>query len=372
MSSLSTLNAADRLHVKSIGLDEARAAVGDPRRDAMVRGFYRLVHREGARGFADLRGKIAADRIDFLRDRFEIEGLEIADVRHSALDGTRKYLLRLRDGSTVESVLIPNRDHATLCVSSQAGCALACRFCATGRLGFRRDLETWEIVDQLLIARRESGHPITDIVFMGMGEPLLNYDRVMKTAELFNAADGASVSYKKISISTAGVVPAIRRYAREGRKYRLVFSLSSADPEKRRKLMPITEQWPLDEFVDSIREYAESQGGKKWMVLEYVAIRNVNMGDEDVDAIGDNVRGFKYLIDVIPYNSIGNELASPSWDEVKAFTTRLRRLRVPVKVRYSGGKDMDSGCGQLGAEEWNRRRGGEAGPDVIGIDPARP
>jgi len=349
------LDAPPRIPIQAIGLDEARAAVGDPRRDAMVRGFYRLVHREGARGFEDLRGKIAADRIDFLRERFAIEGLAVAGVRHSALDGTRKYALSLADGLAIESVLIPNRDHATLCVSSQAGCALACRFCATGRLGFKRDLETWEIVDQLLLARKESGHPITDIVFMGMGEPLLNYDRVMKAADIFNATDGASVSYKKISISTAGVAPAIRRFARERRKYRLVFSLSSADPEKRKKLMPITEQWPLEEFVDSIREYSDSLGGKKWMVLEYVAIRNVNMGDEDVDAIGDNVRGFKYLVDVIPYNSIGNELAAPSWDEVKAFTTRLRRLRVPVKVRYSGGKDMDSGCGQLGAEEWKRR-----------------
>ncbi len=343
-------------NVKSLTLAEARSVFPEACSGPTLRSFYRLVHREGVRSYGDLAGRIARDRIEALRKRFDIRGLDVIDVRHSPLDGTRKYLLGLPDGLVVESVLIPNRDHATLCVSSQAGCALACRFCATGRLGLRRDLETWEIVDQLVLARRESGHPITDVVFMGMGEPLENYDAVLKAADLFNEPDGACISYKKITISTAGVVPAIRRFARERRKHRLVFSLTSADPEKRRKLMPIGETYPLEDLVDAIREYSESHGGRRWIVLEYVAIRNVNMADADVDAIRDNIRGFKYLIDVIPYNSIGSELSSPSWEEVKAFTTRLRRLQVPVKVRYSGGKDMDSGCGQLGAEEWKRRR----------------
>ncbi|MBI1852037.1 MAG: 23S rRNA (adenine(2503)-C(2))-methyltransferase RlmN [Planctomycetes bacterium] len=308
------------------------------------------VHRDRQTEWSELN-RIAPDRLAALRDRFELQQLRMTECRRSEVDGTRKYLFETGDGGRIETVLIPNREHNTLCVSSQVGCPLGCRFCATATIGYKRNLDAAEIVAQLYQVRSHSCVKITDVVFMGMGEPFLNYDNVVRAARLMNASYGQAIGRKHISISTSGVPHAIRRFADEGWQFRLLFSLHSADAAKRLALMPQHDVYPMDELLDAIAYYHDKMREKRWMILEYVAIPGVNMGDEDVEALERIVksRGFKFLVNIIPFNPIGNEFRAPTRAEVKAFQAKLKRLSVPMETRYSGGWDIAAGCGQLAA-----------------------
>jgi 23S rRNA (adenine2503-C2)-methyltransferase len=280
--------------------------------------------------------------------------LELKRRIASREDGSARLVLsvsRLDGKVAVEAVTVPRRNDLALCLSSQAGCALACSFCATGILGFRGNLTAGEIVEQHAWARRTARRRPTDVVFMGMGEPLLNYDAVLEAAYRLTKAEGAQISPRRIVISTAGIIPRIRQYAREGHPFQLFFSLTSAVPDRRRKLMPIEGSYPLPELMDAIREYLASRRRNKRATLEYVAIPGENMGREDVEALAELVRGLPCIINVIPYNATKAGFRPPTWAEVKVFTTALRRLEVPVKIRYSGGKTVGAGCGQLAADE---------------------
>jgi 23S rRNA (adenine2503-C2)-methyltransferase len=307
--------------------------------------IYHGIHRDRASSLESLEG-INRRRLESAVGAFSDASLELASV-HRSWDLSARYAFRLADGAVVESVLLHHHGLWTACVSSQAGCPLACTFCATGQLGLKRDLEAWEIVDQVLQLGRDRGVRISDIVFMGMGEPLLNEAAVYQAATILREEHGCQISPKRIVISTAGVVPAIHRFIDDRRPFRLVFSLASADPVKRAALMPIQQRWGFDELLDAIRRYARHNGGQH-VTLEYIAIRNLTMGDDDIEAIRKNLAGLKCILNVIPLNPIGNELESPTMAEVRAWTGKLRPLGIPVKVRYSGGKDQYAGCGQLG------------------------
>jgi 23S rRNA (adenine2503-C2)-methyltransferase len=278
--------------------------------------------------------------------------LEERDRSSCAEDGSVRVVLgirRLGGSEAVETVAIPRRDDLVVCISSQAGCALGCTFCATGLLGFRGNLTAAEMVEQHAWAQQAAGRRVTDAVFMGMGEPFLNYDAVIEAAHALHRPRGAQISPRKIVISTAGVIPAIHRYVRERHPFQLFFSITSAIPEKRRRLMPLEAAHPLPELVDAIREYQRSLRRNRWATLEYVAIPGETMGDEDVDALGRAFAGIPFIVDVIPCNTTDGRFRAPSWEEVARFTTALRRLGMPVKVRYSSGKKHGGGCGQLAA-----------------------
>ncbi len=309
--------------------------------------LYHGIHRdrgESIPGIAD----VAPHKLRLADALFSTHALELVSMRKS-WDQSARYAFRLHDGPVIESVLIPHHGLWTVCVSSQAGCPLACGFCATGMLGLRRNLEAWEIVDQVLQVGRQAQVRISDIVFMGMGEPLLNTDAVYQAAEILRAEHGLQISARRLTISTAGVIPAIHEFIDRELPYRLVFSLGSAVPEKRLRLMPIQERWGFDAFLDAVRRYERYRKGKH-VTLEYVAIRNLTMGDDDVEAMARHLVGFKFILNVIPLNPIGNELASPTMEEVREWSRKLRPLGFPVKIRYSGGKDQLGGCGQLGRE----------------------
>jgi 23S rRNA (adenine2503-C2)-methyltransferase len=266
---------------------------------------------------------------------------------HDAQDGFRKYLFALPDGNRVESVRIPLFDtHYTLCLSSQVGCALACAFCATGRLGLTRNLAAWEIVAQFLEVRADSGRPITGAVFMGQGEPFHNYEAVLQAAYVLCDPAGGRVDQRRISISTAGVVPMIRRYTAEGHKFRLCVSLNAAIPEKRRQLMPVERGYPLDELIDAVREHAAQRGR---VTLEYVMMAGVNMGPEDAEAIGQLLRGIPVRLNPIDVNDATGRFRPPSEQEWNAFRDALARELPgqPIVRRYSGGKDKHAACGML-------------------------
>jgi 23S rRNA (adenine2503-C2)-methyltransferase len=307
--------------------------------------LYHGIHRDRAVRIRDVPG-VSAKKLAAAEGAFADDRMEMVSVNRS-WDLSARYAFRLRDGAIVESVLLHHHGLWTACVSSQAGCPLACTFCATGQLGLKRDLEAWEIVDQVLQVGRDRGVRVSDIVFMGMGEPLLNEAAVYRAATVLREAHGCQISASRIVISTAGVVPAIHRFVDDRRPFRLVFSLASADPAKRARLMPIQQKYGFESFLDAIRRYERSIGGKH-VTLEYVAIKNLTMGDDDLEAIRTNLTGFKFILNVIPLNPIGNDLESPTMAEVRAWTQRLRPFGIPVKVRYSGGKDQLGGCGQLG------------------------
>jgi 23S rRNA (adenine2503-C2)-methyltransferase len=321
------------------------AAGGLEGRATLPARLYEGIHRDRAPRIHEIPG-VNARKLAEAGELFSDDALELVSV-HRSWDLSARYAFRLRDGAIVESVLLHHHGLWTVCVSSQAGCPLACTFCATGRLGLVRDLEAWEIVDQVLQVGRDRGVRVSDIVFMGMGEPLLNEAAVFQAAAILHQTHGCQISNKRIVISTAGVVPAIHRFVDRARPFRLVFSLASADPVKRAALMPLQQRYGFDAFLDAVRRYERYRGGRH-VTLEYVAIRNLTMGDDDVEAIRANLTGFRFILNVIPLNPIGNGLESPTMAEVRAWTGRLRPLGIPVKVRYSGGKDQLAGCGQLG------------------------
>jgi 23S rRNA (adenine2503-C2)-methyltransferase len=300
------------------------------------------------------------DRVAALAAPGEVREVEAVDAR----DGFRRYLLELPDGARVEAVRIPLFDtHHVVCLSSQVGCALGCAFCATGALGLTRSLASWEMVAQLLHVRRGSTRPVTGAVFMGQGEPFQNYEAVIAAAYTLCDPAGARVDARRISISTAGVVPMIRRYTAEGHKFRLCVSLNAAIPWKRRALMPVEQGFPLDELVDAVREHAEARGR---VTLEYVMMAGVNVGPEDAAALGALLRDIPVRLNPIAVNDATGRFRPPTEEEWNRFRDHLARELPgqPIVRRYSGGGDEHAACGMLASRA--REAVGAAAP------PARP
>jgi 23S rRNA (adenine2503-C2)-methyltransferase len=272
--------------------------------------------------------------------------LEVIRRRTDPADGFTKYLFALPDGLRVEAVRIPIFDtHYVVCVSSQVGCAMACDFCATGRLGFARNLQVWEMVDQVLAIGEAADRPVRGVVFMGMGEPFLNYERVIDAARILSTPAGPAIAAKAISISTVGLVPAIRRYTEEGHPYRLVVSLTSAIPDKRVSVMPVEDRHPLPELIDAVRDYARLR--RRRVMLAYVVIRGFNTGIEDARALADLVKGIPVKIDLIDVSDATGRYQPPTADELSRFRDHLQVVGAPIARRYSGGRNVEGACGML-------------------------
>jgi len=347
--------AAEKLNPLGMTLEELTAALAplDVSRAAAAKVFTSLFAR-GVRTVGALRATPQVPRrvCDFLRDHGEMPALEVVE-RRRAEDGFVKYLFESPLGGRFEAVRIPIFDTKYIvCVSSQVGCALACDFCMTGRAGFARNLKTWEILDQVTRIRAEADRPVRGVVFMGMGEPFLNYTESIRAARILSHSAGFAIDGRGITISTAGVVPAIRRYTSEGHPFRLAFSVTSAIPEKRARLMPIESSYPLEELIDAIREHAAARRERAMIV--YVAVSGVNMGREDAVALRDAFAGIPIKLDLIEVTDPEGRYAPPSPEELRAFRDHLQILGAPVARRYSGGKEIGAACGTLAAS----RRGG--------------
>lgn len=287
---------------------------------------------------------------EHLRAHAELPRLEVVE-RRQAEDGFVKYLFASPLGGRVEAVRIPIFDEKYIvCVSSQVGCALACDFCMTGKLGFQRNLRTWEILDQVLQVREEADRPVRGVVFMGMGEPLINYAETIRAAQILSNPAGFSISGTSITFSTAGMVPQIRRYTREGHPYRLAFSVTSAIPEKRAKVLPIEKAHPLPELVDAIREYTQVR--RERAMIAYVAISGFNLALEDALALKDTFEGIPIKVDLIDVTDPTGKYLPPTAEELKAFRDHLQVLKAPIARRYSGGKDIGAACGTLEASQY--------------------
>jgi 23S rRNA (adenine2503-C2)-methyltransferase len=284
--------------------------------------------------------------------------------RQAAADGFVKYLFELEGGAQVEAVRIPIPCEAPgadtsayagkekkyiVCVSSQAGCALACAFCATGRLGFSRNLLAHEIVGQVLAVRAEADRPVRGVVFMGMGEPFLNYDQVIAAARILSHPSGGSIDARAITVSTAGIVPAIRRYTAEGHKFRLAVSLTHADPRKRLPLMPIERTHPTGDLVAALHDHARARRTR--VLVEYVLLGGVNDSPEDAGQLARLLDPRLVKVDLIDVNGEVGGFRRSAREARSAFLDVLARARIPFAIRYSGGQDVLAGCGQLAASD---------------------
>jgi 23S rRNA (adenine2503-C2)-methyltransferase len=256
-----------------------------------------------------------------------------------------KYLFQLTDGQLIESVYIPESGRRTLCISSQVGCAVKCAFCATGKMGFRRHLSAGEIVDQVLWVSRDTGQPMTNVVFMGMGEPFLNYDQVIKAAQLISHEQGIAIGHRHVVISTSGIVPNVYRYADEGHKFRLAISLNSPHQEQRAEIMPISQKYTIRALVEAaIYFYKKS---RRLPTFEYVLLAGLNDREEDALALRKLLHGVPCKVNLIPYNPTVEEFARPDSKRIERFAESLYPLKAPVSVRWSKGADIDAACGQL-------------------------
>jgi len=269
----------------------------------------------------------------------------------SARDGFAKYLFRGAGAAVFEAVRIPLVHKAddpkyVVCVSSQIGCALGCAFCATGRLGFRRNLATWEIVDQVVKVQADSPHPVRGVVFMGMGEPLLNYAAVMRAARIFTEPGGLAIAGKAITLSTVGITPAIRRFTAERQPYRLVVSLTSADPLQRRMLLPVEQTHPTADLILALREYHAVTGRR--VTLAWTLLAGINTAAADARQLAELTHGLPVKLDLIDVNDPTGRFHPPERAELDAFRDALRaHLAAPVARRYSGGQDIHAACGML-------------------------
>lgn len=289
-----------------------------------------------------------------------IPRLSIADKRISS-DGTSKYLFVLpplhppltkggsggvsEDGNSIESVLIPDEDRLTLCISTQLGCKLNCTFCLTGKGGFIRNLSHYEIIEQILSVKRE-GHNITNVVLMGMGEPLDNYDAVIKSIKTMISPHGLKIPARRITLSTSGLIPEIKKLAKENLKINLAISLNASDNETRDKIMPVNKKYPIEELLKALKEYPLPPNRR--ITFEYVMIKRLNDSIEDAKRLSNIFKNIKCKINLIPFNSFeGSDYETPDYKNVEEFQNLLISRHYTVIIRKSKGADIYAACGQL-------------------------
>ncbi len=313
---------------------------------------YEWLWSKGAHSFEDMTNISKATR-NILEENFVINHIKV-DLMQRSEDGTVKNAVRLHDGLVVESVLIPTNTRTTACVSSQVGCSLDCNFCATARLKRMRNLEPAEIYDQVLAIDKESrlyyNHPLSNIVFMGMGEPLMNYNNVLKAIEMITSEEGLGMSPKRIMVSTSGVPKMIKKLADDEVKFKLAVSLHSAIDEIRSRIMPFSSNFPLSDLRESLEYWYRKTKSK--ISYEYVVWKDINDDKKSIDAL---VKFCKYVpckVNLIEYNPIDDgEFQQASDESINAYISALQNAGIVVKVRRSRGKDIDAACGQLANKE---------------------
>jgi 23S rRNA (adenine2503-C2)-methyltransferase len=274
-----------------------------------------------------------------------------ADVIQQSADGTRKYLWRLSDGEAIESVLIPSGSRRTLCISSQAGCALRCSFCATGRMGYRRNLTPFEIAGQVreIVLRTPEDKP-TNVVFMGMGEPLLNWSAVDVGLSILNAPDGFGIGARHITVSTVGILPGMAELARRPEQFRLAISLHATTTAQRLGIMPIEKKYDLEAVLRAAETF------RKRVTFEYVMIGGVNDADADADRLAKLARRLGALVNILPLHPGGAPDLTPTTAAgIRRFADRLRNQGIEATVRRSRGLDINAACGQLRVEMERKR-----------------
>jgi len=335
--------------IKSLHLDELRG-IAEPsyRADQIAHWLYqKRVH-----SFAEMTDLPQALRMQ-LADNFSFDSIDTSRVLGSK-DTTRKFLFRLRDGNLIESVLIPASpalygspsDRRTICISTQVGCAYGCKFCASGLDGWKRNLRADEIVNQIMMVEEASGERIDNIVFMGMGEPLANYDNLMRAIQIINAPWGIGIGARHITISTSGLIPQIRQLADQPLQIRLAVSLHGASDDVRSRIMPINRKYNLSALLDACRYFTSRK--KQRITFEFILIAQVNDSDEQARQLAKHARALEAKVNLIPYNKVEDlDWMQPSSDRQKKFLAVLRAADVRATLRREKGDDIAAACGQL-------------------------
>lgn len=313
------------------------------------------LHKKIIRNFDDMTNLSLKDR-EILKEKAYIPFFNLLKHQVSKLDKTEKFLFELEDKGTIETVLLRHRDSKnkeirnTLCVSSQVGCPIKCSFCATGQGGYMRNLSVSEILNQVYTVERrlrKKDETLNNLVFMGMGEPLLNIDNLAKSLTIISNENGVNISKRKITISTSGVVPGIEKILLEKISIELAISLHSAINEKRDQIIPINKNFPLEDLSAVLVEYQKQT--KRRITFEYILIDNFNISEVDANALADFIHQFDHVVNLIPYNEVeGVEHTRPSMKKIERFYNYLKNVRkVNVTLRQEKGSDIDGACGQL-------------------------
>jgi len=369
-----TVKGGARSDLRSLRRDEVDALVARlGEKPYRARQIFRWLHQKGAASLDEMTDLPAALRAR-LGAESRLEALSRAEERRST-DGTIKWTWRTADGKLVESVYMPEPGRKTLCLSTQAGCAVACTFCMTGTMGLSRNLTSGEILDQVASANRRllelgegSGpRPLTNLVFMGMGEPLHNYDNVKAAIDVLLSEDGPNFSNRHVTVSTAGVVPQMRRFGEET-DVKLAVSLNATTDEVRSAIMPLNRRWPIADLLAACRDFPMKKGRR--ITFEYVLLGGVNDSDEDATRLSRLVKGIPAKVNLIPYNeNPGLGFRAPEPGRVESFRDRLVGANVTAVIRRNRGRDIAAACGQLAAEGGPgnpRRREPEDTPPLTG------
>jgi 23S rRNA (adenine2503-C2)-methyltransferase len=359
--------------LRALTLDEAQAlavSLGLPK----FRGeqAWRWVHGKGATSWDEM-SNIGPEVRARLAAGARIGTLELAEVQRSK-DGTKKLRFTTRDGYSIESVLIPDGDKTTQCISSQVGCAVDCQFCATAKLGLTRNLDSGEIADQVyraraLLAAEEPDRRITNLVYMGMGEPLHNYDNVMRSLRILTSDLGVGLSQRRITVSTSGLVPRLEKLGAEDVRPNLAVSLNASNDRVRDEIMPINRKWNIGKLLAALRSYPLEH--RRRVTFEYVLLAGVNDSLADAAELAKLLRGFRCKVNIIPFNPHPESAYQrPSREAIDAFQTECKHLGLPTYLRTPRGDDIDAACGQL-ANRSNgellvplRKRAPRPAPDV--------
>lgn len=337
-------------NIRQLGLEELGsyfASVGEKK--FRTKQVYEWIWKKNARSFEDMTD-VSKELRQQLAEKFSFPALQV-DATQFSSDGTIKSRFTTHDGYRIEGVLIPAENRITACVSSQIGCSLTCKFCATGRMERKRNLEFDEIYNQVALINEQSektyNRKLSNVVFMGMGEPLLNYKNVLKSIDRLVANDGMAMSPRRITVSTAGVAKMIRQLGDDQVRFNLALSLHAADDRKRNEIMPINETNNIAALVDALNYFYSKT--KNDITLEYVLLKGVNDTQDDARNLVKIYRQIPtHLVNVIEYNPVeGAGFVKPDEDATRQFTDILVQNRVNVRVRRSRGKDIDAACGQL-------------------------
>lgn len=320
---------------------------------------YEWLWKKSCRSFDEMTNLSRESRL-LLEERFIFPVLTV-ETEGKSVDGTIKSLFRLTDGQYIEGVLIPEASRTTACITSQAGCPLACTFCATGFLGFKRNLGFTEIVDQVTDINRQSlknfNIPLSNIVFMGMGEPLLNYENVQKSIEKITSADGLAMSPQRITLSSVGIPAMIHRLADENIRYHFALSLHAANNAKRSKIIPLNKKYPIEDLTEALKYFHAKT--KKRITIEYLLFNGFNDSLADASDLARFCRNFPVKINLIEYNPVnGSVYTRPEQARVDAFKEFLEKKNMVVNIRKSRGGDIHAACGQLAASHrgWSDSR----------------
>jgi len=342
-----------KVAIRNLSFDQLKVemlAAGEPAFRAKQ--VYEWIWKKAARSF-DAMGNIPKTTREWLSEKFSLQIVTTAEAQISS-DRTIKSSFQLHDKNLIEGVLIPTRERVTACVSSQVGCSLTCSFCATGYMDRKRNLESFEIYDQVVLIRDQAqekyGQALTNIVYMGMGEPLLNYANVLKSIEQITSAEGLGMSPRRITVSTAGIAKMIQKLGDDQVKFNLALSLHAANDTKRNQIMPINESNTLDVLKASLLYFFEKTGNE--ITLEYIVFNKFNDTLEDARELYEFAKGIPCKINLIEYNPIAqSSFVNAEADAIAKFSAFLESKRMIVNIRRSRGRDIDAACGQLAGKK---------------------